>query len=180
MGLILPLHFVVIAKIVINFIPKGWKEIFSLENVELPWKIYPRKSSNDKCKRDAIGSEILGAIIYIFKHFVPSRIAAFFINRARFLKFVKKQEKEDKAVTAVTVCLVNLKWFLIPFPRNECTRFPPFHVYFSLLPLFRSLSLSLSTFLRFEGWRRMSCPLTWRSFMDFQDGFPRKRVNSAR
>lgn len=35
-GLVLPLQFVVIAKIVINFIPKDWKEIFSLENVELP------------------------------------------------------------------------------------------------------------------------------------------------
>lgn len=146
-----------------------------------------------------LGSEILGAITLKnvitpatnFPEFAFSSISfspRIIFRESRAILKIKKREEEDKErLQQPQFARVNPKWFLIPFPRNERTRlFPPSTFIFLFSPFSRSpvllplTSLSLSSFLQFEGWRRMSCPLTWRSFMDFQDGFPRKRVNSAR
>lgn len=196
--------FVAIVKIAIKFYSvqqEGRKEIFSFSSWKTP--NYQEKSARGNPRMTnanrRLGSEILGAITLKnvitpatnFPEFAFSSISfspRIIFRESRAILKIKKREEEDKErLQQSQFARVNPKWFLIPFPRNERTRlFPPSTFIFLFSPFSRSpvvlplTSLSLSSFLQFEGWRRMSCPLTWRSFMDFQDGFPRKRVNSAR
>lgn len=190
-----------IAELASNFIPFN-RKIGKKYSPSLPGKHQIiRKNPRMTNANRRLGSEILGAITLKnvitpatnFPEFAFSSISfspRIIFRESRAILKIKKREEEDKErLQQSQFARVNPKWFLIPFPRNERTRlFPPSTFIFLFSPFSRfpvvlpltSLSLSLSSFLQFEGWRRMSCPLTWRSFMDFQDGFPRKRVNSAR
>ena len=186
-----------IAELASNFIPFN-RKIGKKYSPSLPGKQRIIRK-NPRMTNANLGSEILGAITLKnvitpatnFPEFAFSSISfspRIIFRESRAILKIKKREEEDKErLQQSQFARVNPKWFLIPFPRNERTRlFPPSTFIFLFSPFSRSpvvlplTSLSLSSFLQFEGWRRMSCPLTWRSFMDFQDGFPRKRVNSAR
>lgn len=155
-----------IAELASNFIPFNRK----IGKKYSPfWKIanYQEKSSNDKCKpsprfRITLKNVITSATN--FPEFAFSSISfspRIIFRESRAILKIKKREEEDKErLQQPQFARVNPKWFLIPFPRNERTRlFPPFHVYFSLLPLLSfpcppPLNLSLS--LQFSPVRGMA------------------------